>query len=218
MRRVNRIQANASLTFQDGEGTGAYTNSAIHAAYAGTQEQLIAPLDYNNKIRGSLLVDYRFGRADGGSILEDLGASLLLTFNSGHPYTRWLNEANNEFRIEALNASTTPSSFQADLRVEKTFRLPGGVGATLYLFVINLFDARNVDNVYPQTGSAADDGYLSQPGGGGKIVDSYGPVYADLYRQVALGYGRIDYLSEAAAVYRYGPPRQIRIGLRLEYQ
>jgi hypothetical protein len=218
MRRVNRIQANASLTFQDGEGTGAYTNSAMHAAVAGSQQELIAPLDYNNKIRSSLLVDYRFGHADGGTILQDLGASLLFTFSSGHPYTRWLNEANNQFRVEALNSSTTPSWFQADLRVEKTFRLPNNVGATVYLFVINLFDARNVENVYPQTGSASDNGYLTQPDGGAKLVGSYGPVYSDLYRQISLGYGRIDYLSESAAVYRYGPPRQIRIGLRLEYQ
>lgn len=220
MRRVNRIQANASLTFQDGEGSGAYPASAIHDAYRGSAQQLIAPLDYNNKIRGSFLLDYRFGRDDGGPILQDLGASLLLTFNSGHPYTRWLNEAGVTQRLEALNSSTTPSWFQADLRLEKSFRLPGQVGATLYLFVINLFDTRNVENVYPWTGSATDDGYLSQPNGGAKVADSYGPVYAELYRQIYLGYGRVDYLSDNGtnAAYLYGPPRQIRLGLRLEYQ
>jgi hypothetical protein len=223
MRRVNRIQANASLAFQDGEGSGAYPASAIHDAYAGSAQQLVAPLDYNNKIRGSLLLDYRFGRDDGGPILQDLGASLLLTFNSGHPYTRLLNKAGLITltpRLEALNASTTPSWFQADLRVEKTFRLASQVGATFYLFVINLFDTRNVENVFPKTGSATDDGYLSQPSGGGKVMESYGPVYAELYRQISLGYDRVDYLSDyyTNAAYRYGPPRQIRLGLRLEYQ
>ena len=131
--------------------------------------QYISPLEFNNAIRGNINVDYRFDKGEGGPILEQLGASLLLSFNSGHPYTRGTggasleSDARNRQPVEPLNASTTPWFFQADLRIDKTFSLGSRLSANLFINVINLLDTRNILNVFLRTGSTTDDGYLSNP-------------------------------------------------------
>jgi outer membrane receptor for Fe3+-dicitrate len=224
MRRYKRLLFNASLGFQDARGSGSFSNSNWGIIGAGTDTAFtpyyVSPLSYLNAVRGNVSIDYRFGRDDGGPVLSELGASLLLTFNSGHPYTRVSSNsdefyARNRRPIEALNSSTTPWVYQADLRVDKTFRFGELLSATLSLYVINLFDTRNVLNVWERTGSAEDDGYLSNPGLSGAMIEKYGPRYADVYRLVNLSYMKpYGYFNDP---YRYGPPRQIRLGLRLEY-
>lgn len=210
MRRQKRIRVNASLSFQDAQGSGSFANSnwpiilgsGVDTAFV---PQYVSPLSYNQAIRGNLNLDYRFDKGDGGPILEELGASILLTFNSGHPYTRYTPQSYGK-PAEALNTSTTPWTFQVDLRVDKTIRLFDRLNATVYLFVINALDARNILNVYQETGSPDDDGYLSDPRTGGKFAASYGKTYSDIYR------ASLEYTRPAT-----GPPRQIRLGLRLEY-
>jgi outer membrane receptor protein involved in Fe transport len=224
MRRLKRFQMSASLSFQDAQGSGSFPNSNRGMVLAGFDTtyfpQYVSPLSYNNAIRGNVNIDYRYGKDDGGPILQDLGASLLLTFNSGHPYTG-ITSSSFEYAAmirtpgEALNASTTPWVFQCDLRVDKSFWLAGSLKANLSLFVINLFDTKNMLNVYAKTGSADDDGVLGEPTQGGQFVTMYGPRFADIYRQLSIQYTRpVGYFNDP---YFYGSPRQIRLGLRLEY-
>ena len=85
--------------------------------------------------------------------------------------------------------------------------------------VFNVFDTRNVTNVFLRTGTADDDGYLSDPDLGGQLVQTYGQQYADMYRAI-----NIDYFEQyqnanglTTAPLLYGPPRQIRFGIRLDY-
>ena len=47
------------------------------------------PLDYDQRHRGALNMDYRFADGDGGPVLENLGLNVLFTFNSGHRYTAY---------------------------------------------------------------------------------------------------------------------------------
>jgi hypothetical protein len=231
MRRVERLMVNASVSFQDARGTGSFPNSSrgiVAAPIDGVtifRPQYVTPLEFNNAVRGSINLDYRFGKDDGGSILEQLGLSSLITFNSGHPFTRGSggasleSDARDRQPTEPLNGSTTPWVFQVDLRLDKTFQITDRLSANLYLFVINVFDRRNVENVFLRTGSTTDDGYLSDPALGGKLVDTYGPTYAAMYKAI-----NIDYYETwqnapflATVPYFYGPPRQIRLGVRLEY-
>jgi outer membrane receptor protein involved in Fe transport len=224
MRRYKRLMVNGSLSFQDAQGSGSFPNSNWGVIGAGTDTVFtpyyISPLNYMNALRGNISLDYRFGRNDGGPILSELGVSLLLTFNSGHPYTR--TSANSDefyararMPIQSLNSSTTPWVYQADLRVDKTIRFTDDFAGTISLYVINLFDTRNVLNVWSRTGSADDDGYLSNPELSGSLISKYGQQYADVYRLVNLSYVRPPtYFNDP---YFYGAPRQIRLGLRLEY-
>src|SRR3972149_2840918 len=93
MRRQARFMLNGSISFQDAQGTGSFPNSnrgIVGAPLDGVTRfapQYIAPLEFNNSVRGNINLDYRFSKDDGGPILEELGISALLSFNSGHPYT-----------------------------------------------------------------------------------------------------------------------------------
>jgi hypothetical protein len=231
MRRTKRLQTNASLSFQDARGTGSYPNSnrgIVGAPVDGVTQfkpQYISPLEYNNAIRGNFNLDYRYGEGDGGPILEQLGASALVTFGSGHPFTRGIGgidlegEARSRTPVEPLNASTTPWTFRVDLRIDKTVRLFNAVNANFFVYVINLFDTQNIENVFLRTGSTDDDGVLSDPNLGGPLIQTYGPRYAAVYRAI-----NIDYYEQyqnavglSTVPYFYGPPRQVRVGIRLEY-
>jgi hypothetical protein len=228
MRRYKRLLVNASIGLQNAQGSGSFPNSNWGTIAAGTDTVFapyyVSPLSYMNGVRGNVSFDYRFGRDEGGPILSELRASLLLTFNSGHPYTRVSNNsdefyARNRSPIEALNSSTTPWVYQVDLRVDKTFRFGEQFSGTLSLFVINLFDTRNVQNVWARTGSAEDDGYLTNQELSGAMLDKYGQQWADIYRLIQLSYIKPNGTGGSFFTdpYLYGPPRQIRLGFRLDY-
>jgi outer membrane receptor for ferrienterochelin and colicin len=231
MRRQKRLQINASLSFNDARGTGSFPNSnrgIVGAPLDGVTiftPQYVTPLEFNNTVRGNFNFDYRFGKGDGGPILSQLGASLLFTFNSGHPFTRGEGgadlegDARDRRPVESLNSSTTPWVFQMDLKIDKTFSLFEALNATISLTVINLLDATNVENVFLRTGSTDDDGYLSDPALGGQLVNTYGPQYEAIYKAINIDYYEL-YQSApflGTVPFFYGPPRQVRLGLRLEY-
>jgi outer membrane receptor protein involved in Fe transport len=230
MRRTQRFLVNGSIAYQDAKGTGdnPYSNAGevgapVNANYVYVP-QYINPLAYNHSITGHLNIDYRFGKDDGPDFLHEFGASLLLSFAAGHPYTLGTGQntnlgtstanvytsgtdTRNRFAAEALNSSVTPSTFQADLRVDKSFSIMDEVTADVYIYVINLFNTKNSTDVYTRTGTANDDGYLTDPNlSGYKQVQKYGQDYANLYRSEVIQYAGL-----------YGVPRQIRLGLRLSY-
>jgi len=217
MRRFHRIMGQASITFQDAEGTGSFPNSNAGIVGAPVEGQVfrpqyVSPLTYNKPFYGTVFLDYRFGPNDGPSLLHEFGVSVLATFSSGHPFTRGIGGANIEsdarFRtaIEPLNSSLTPSTFNVDLKIDKTFRIMDKLGLNVYVRVLNLFDIRNVENVYIRTGAADDDGYISDPALGGRLVETYGEIYKKLYKSIGLDYNGF-----------YSDARQILFGIRFEY-
>ena len=234
MRRLERYQANGSVTLQDARGTGSFPNSnrgIVGAPLDGVTifaPQYISPLEYNNSFSGSINLDYRFGIDDGPSWLERFGVSALATFTSGHPYTTGIGgadlegDARDRQPVEPLNSSTTPSTLQIDLRLDKTFDVADLFDINVYVHVINLFDALNIENVFLRTGSVDDDGYLSDPSTGGQLIETFGPEYEALYRALNIDYyQQWQYATTGAPFtttpYFYGPPRQIRFGIRIEY-
>ena len=234
MRRTARLQVNASATFQDAQGTGSYPNSQrgiVGAPLDGVtvfKPQYISPLEYNNSVRGNINLDYRWGKDDGPAILSQFGLSGLISFNSGHPFTTGKGgadlegDARDRQPVEPLSSSTTPWIYQFDLRVDKTFSIMDKLSANIYVAVINLFDTRNIENVFMRTGSTDDDGYITDPALGGTLVSTYGPEYAALYRAINIDYyEQWQNANNLAPITTqplfYGPPRQIRLGIRLEY-
>ena len=229
LRRVRRLQAQLNYTLSDARGTGSTVNSGI----AGIENNanlptVVSPLDFNQTHRGSANLDYRFGPDDGGSVLEHLGLNLLLRFNSGHNFTlatgsvgqrgpelgAILSSDDPRARqpLEPINRSTTPWTFTADLRVDKAFPF---LGVEAYVYVQNLFNRRNVINVYNRTGNAQDDGFLTNPELSGKIVEaSGGELYRQLYEQINLVNRQHYWFTEGGDL--YGEPRQLRFGLKYE--
>jgi outer membrane receptor protein involved in Fe transport len=234
MRRFERIAGSATVSFQDARGTGSFPNSNRGIVGAPLENrafvpQYIAPLVYNNSVRGNFNIDYRFGPSDGPAALHDLGMSLLATFTTGHPYTKGTGaadlegDARNRTPIEPLNSSNTPSTFQVDLSIDKTFTIYDRLAASIYIRVTNLFDTKNVENVFLRTGSATDDGFISDPKLKQKLLETYGPQYEQVYRAINIDYAeqwRNAFNGGVLATlnpYFYGPPRSIILGLKLSY-
>jgi hypothetical protein len=102
--------------------------------------------------------------------------------------------------------------------VDKTFNLFETVNVNVFVYIINLFDTKNIQNTFLRTGSTDDDGYISDPALGGRLIGTYGPRYAEMYKAI-----NIDYYEQyqnapglATVPFFFGPPRQVRLGAKLE--
>jgi hypothetical protein len=232
LRRVKRLAAKVNYTLSDTRGTGSDSRSSrvvVSDATIARYPTLIYKLDYNQPHRGSVILDYRFAKGDGGKILEGSGLNLLLSFNSGHSYTKirepynlgqatvWnvgvraLADVRGRNPEEPLNSSSTPWNFNVDLNLNKMFYF-GKFNVDVYMNVLNVFDSKQVINVYPTTGTAEDDGWLRSP----LAAPFYQiPNYVEFYRAINSN-NRWSYMW-ATGNDLYGPPRQIRFGVRFEF-
>ena len=175
-------------------------------------------LDFDQTHKGSIGIDYRFGRGDGpmmGGVFpfEQMGLNLSFNFGSGRPYTR-VNEfsfSDKRTPVEALNESRTPWTFQLDGRLDRTFRV-GPVNLNVYLWVVNIFNIKNITAVYATSGSADDNGFLATDEGQNKLSNyrQYGDVFADLYKDFY-------YQSFLMNAGLYGAPRRIYLGFRANF-
>jgi len=233
LRRTRRLAARVNYTLSDARGTGSDSRSSrvvVSDATIARYPTFIYKLDYNQPHRGSILLDYRFGQNDGGKILEGTGINLILTFNSGHSYTKirepynlgqadpWdvgvraLRDVRGRNPEEPLNSSSTPWNFNVDLNLNKVLYF-NRFNVNFYVNVLNLFNTKNVINVYPMTGTAEDDGWLRSP----LAAPFYQiPNYVDFYRAINLE-NRWGYIL-ATGTDIYGPPRQIRFGVKVEFK
>jgi len=232
MRRTNRLSANANYTFTQAEGTGsgalAYLSSVDRVS---ARPSVVSPLDYSQAHTGSISLDYRFGNKDGGLIFQNLGANLLFSFSSGHPFTfvyapsggqvdaydagvDYMQDTRSRQALEPIGSSTTPWSFTTDLKLDKSFYL-AGVRLTAFTRIQNIFDRNNVLNVYQRTGSDTDDGFLSDPQYSTGFVDQYGDNYVELYKAVNLDNDEA-YRTDAG-VEIYSSPRQVWVGLSVAF-
>lgn len=221
LRRTQRLSATFDYTYSDAKGTGSTPNTAFRTVWQSPTSdpyfpQIIAPLTFNQTHRGALNFDYRFGKEDGpelfgSKILQKTGLNMLFTFNSGFNYTRWDGFANARIPNETLNASTTPWVFQLDARLDKSFSL-GPVDLNIYLWVTNVFNTQNIVDVFNTSGDAYDDGWLASDEGKARYEGyrlNYGQEAADTYKEL--------YLASIYDPDNFGPPRQIRLGIKLEY-
>lgn len=241
LRRTNRLAAKVNYTLSDARGTGSTPRSSQNAVTDEASARFpnfINPLDFNQTHKGSVMLDYRFARGDGGPVLEGMGLNFLLTFNSGHNYTRiqepqnlgqaspWnigvraLIDSRSRVPVEPINASTTPWVFNVDMTFNKVFYLEP-VNVEIYARVLNLFNTKHVLNVFPTTGTPYDDGWLKSP-----YAEPYKaiPLYEEFYRAINLA-NRYSYmqlgfgggLGNQAGGDLFGAPREIRLGIKLEY-
>lgn len=224
MRRYQRLLINGSFSYSDARGTGSNQNSNLGIIGAPIEGQLfvpqyIAPLQFNVPIKATLNFDYRFGLDEGGPVLSGLSFSLLMQYQNGHPYTRGYGssaqlgdsrantgDARSRTALEPLNASYTPNLITADARIDKQFRIFDKLLGTVYLRIANVFNIRNVQNVYVKSGSAYDDGYLSDPTESGQQRAQYGETWYNWQKHL------LDYQNGFI-----DQPRTFILGIRLDY-
>jgi len=213
LRRTSRVAGSLNYTFSDARGTGSKSWKLYRVGGEATDEieflQQIAPVNFNQAHRGSMNIDYRFGVGDGGPVLQRAGLSLLFQFTSGFNYTRvegfkWAKP------LESLNFSTTPWTYKLDMKLDKSIRI-GPVDVNLYLWITNVFNRQNVVQVYNTSADSYDDGWLAS-GQGKSRTDGYaryGEDKAALHEKL---YRTMNYDPTF-----FGVPRQVRLGLRLDY-
>ena len=215
LRRTHHVSVRAGYTYSDARGSGSTTTSNIGIYYNAIlplASGIGSPLDYNQTHRGSLQLDYRFGKDDGGDILERMGLNVLMTFNSGHNFTL-LNEPvrgpapdDPRYRMPVgpIGGSVTPWFFQLDARLDKAFTM-GPMTLDVYVYVINLLGTENPVNVFLRTGDPSNDGWL-QTDAGRLDAAQHGPQYVAFYNAV----------NDGKNSGNWGPPRQIRFGARID--
>lgn len=225
LRRTNNLQLNANYTLSFAQGTGADSDAVSQITWRSETDpfypRFLSPLDFDQRHKLNLTVDYRLGEGQGPRVgsaypLSNLGFNLVATVGTGLPYTRRTDASplytgfNGELNGQ-INGENQPSTALLNLRVDRRFKL-GQANLVAYLWVQNLLDSDNVQFVYSQTGLAETDGYLSGPEGL-DAVKAIAESQGDLQAQSFVDHYRL----AADSPFNYGIPRLTRIGVRLDF-
>jgi hypothetical protein len=219
LRRTGNIRMNANYTLQFADGTGSGANSGANIARSGQPNlRYILPLSYDSRHQVVMNMDYRYGVGPayngpvwfGKRIFENAGLNLVLNGNSGTPYTRrslafGLTDAATPI-VGNINGSRLPWSFRIDATANKVWNFKEGAFSNfeIYLQVLNALNTQNILGVYSFTGSPNDDGYLSSPQGQNAVqFQTNAQSFADLYNVSLANPGL------------YSLPRRIRLGFRV---
>ncbi|MBC8344741.1 MAG: TonB-dependent receptor [Candidatus Marinimicrobia bacterium] len=224
--RVGNIQLFANYVFQDVRGTNSYPSLGT---IGWGKTTMIAATRYDQRHQASAVLDFRTGRT-GNMLTDNLGANLIASLNSGHPYTLSDgsmgqrdagegallsdNDPRNRRPVEAINSSTTPSYFNLDIGLDKTFNI-AGTNVKVYATIENLLNTQHIINVYNRTGDAYDDGFLSDPDLSSKIIANRGPEYVEMYQKINLA-NRNHWLNDHSFDL-FGIPREIKTGIQVSF-
>lgn len=232
LRRVKNVSLRASYTLQFANGTGSSTTTSFNLVNSGQPNlRTIFPLDYDQRHQITGVVDYRFAGGSkyngpvlwGKNILEDCGANVAFRLGSGAPYTKQSNiigyglfSRGNTQTVGSLNGSRLPWTYGVDLKVDKDFVVEWGkeneegqrktANVNVYAQVLNVFNFKNILEVYPTTGNPNDDGYLS--------ADRYQPF---INGQVDPQSFRDLYTIKLQNPGYYSLPRRFRIGVMVNF-
>jgi len=188
-----------------GNGSNAYDP---YYTYLTSSTDTLAPvteyaLDFDQRHTVTAVLDYRVprefkGRVMGVPIPGAWGLDFVGRYGSGLPYTPTDALGN---RLGERNETRLPATYTVDMRFNKDFWLASsGYDMTFFVEVDNLFDRRNVINVYSRTGRPDDDGSASIATG-------------DL-NQAELD--RLDHLYDHNPQ-NFTTPRTVRLGLQLKF-
>jgi hypothetical protein len=228
-RRVKHLAFRASYTLQFAEGTGSSATSQLNLARSGAAN-LRAPirLSYDQRHQITANVDYRFGdqKVEGAKyVMENVwvrnsGVNLQVRGGSGMPFNPQTNFTSSALfsntpsplQSGTINSANLPWKFRFDLGVDRMFFLERAdtnkddYALTASIQVLNLLNARTLNNVYRATGNPDDDGYLNSAGG---------QVFAENQNSEAA-------FQEYYAMKLMDPnnwelPRRIQVGIRMNF-
>lgn len=215
IRRLSYFSASVNYTLSKAEGTGSSTNSSFVATFRNTNgevPQVIAPLDFDQRHTGSIVLGFNTGPNQLGW-LENTSVNVLFSFNSGRPYTPLVSQnllaGNTNYGDTKgyVNSAYGPGSSLLNLRVERTF-LMSSVAITPYVFVENLLNTENAVNVYRSTGDPYSTAWINSAEG--QAAANASPAGPDAYKA--------DHKVYEADPVNFGVPRQIRLGLKVNFQ
>ena len=229
LRRSGNARVRFNYTLQFADGTGSDPN-ASQTIIRSDQPNLrtLNPLNFDRRHQFNISLDYRWGsgkdyngpvinRKKSGKapvqFLSNFGANVTVTGGSGTPYTKTSKilpyGAMGPIK-GSINGARLPWQFLINASVDKDFNFAlnkkkyGTIN--VYIEFSNLLNTMNVTAVYPATGSASDDGYLSAPEWQNAISQQVNPQsYSELYT------------INMNNPYRYSSPRTIRLGVKFNF-
>ncbi|MBK9417320.1 MAG: carboxypeptidase-like regulatory domain-containing protein [Flavobacteriales bacterium] len=225
LRRTGNVSMRASYTLQFADGTGSGPESGLSLVNSGQPNlRNIAPLDFDQRHRFQVNVDFRYGAGKdyngpmlgGKAFLQGTGINIVSILGSGTPYSRSsavVSEGTGQtnYRLDGtLNGARLPWQFTTDVQLDRDIPLSfGGEGdkaksanLNVYVLVSNLFNTENITGVYRFTGSPTNDGYLAQ-------LTDRNQIDPDSYRDL--------YTERINNPFNFGAPRTIRLGVRFDF-
>ena len=215
LRRTQGVamRANYTLSFAQGTGSGATTTGAI-VWIDETPPNFISPLSFDQRHKVNVTLDYSLGEGEGPTLvgtqlLQNFGFNVLFTAGSGFPYTGVqypipVNASRAPLPRGGINEDRMPWTNRIDLRIQRRFPVSSRGTITAFLWMQNVLNTVNVQNVYRYSGLPDDDGFLSTAGGV-QFLDSAQPVSETLYRFRNRALGSV------------GRPRLTRLGVRFDF-
>ncbi|MEX0812372.1 MAG: TonB-dependent receptor [Chitinophagales bacterium] len=231
--RTSNISMKLNYTLQFAEGTGSDDRSQLNLVNAGQPNlRTIVPLNYDSRHLINVTLDYSFSSGrdyngpkwGGKDVFSNSGINIIARARSGEPYTSQANPTAEALFTQparpvlegSINGARLPWNFRLDFRVFKTFnfetrkkdenRSGRPVNLNIYLLIQNLLNTKNVINVYPYTGNADDDGYLTSNQGQQQLENQVNSAsFSSMY------YAWLNNPDN------YSLPRQIRLGAILSF-
>ncbi len=232
LRRTGNIWLKTNYTLQFAEGTGSDATSGLNLL-RNNQPNLrtILPLEFDRRHSINVIVDYRFSegkkyngpaikRKKGDEVksiplLENTGMNVVVKATSGKPYSksseiRSIYVGQGERILEgSINGSRMPWTFRIDAKLDRDIKFKMGkknAYFNVYVEVLNLLDAHNIQDVYEGTGDPEDDGFLNDSERQDFIVNQLSEqAFRDLYA------------VRMNTPYNYGFPRRIKVGLSFNF-
>ncbi len=221
LRRTGNIwmRLNYTLQFADGTGSSAGGQAVNLNNTDFTTLRTIAPLNFDQRHRINATVDYHYGegkeyngpKIGGKDIFANAGANLVLNLGSGTPYSGSTDSQLSQLD-GTINGSRLPWNWTVQATIDKTFNIKYGedkkksLNLNAFLLINNLFNTKNILNVYRNTGNPDDDGYLTDPDYQTEIASNTDEAsFRDIY---ALSLQNRN---------NFEAPRTIQIGFRVDF-
>ncbi|MCD4692261.1 MAG: TonB-dependent receptor, partial [Calditrichales bacterium] len=219
-KRLGPLSGSMTYGFLDAKGTGSDSRD-FYYLYLNEDSELPRkefPLDFDitHDFKGKF--NYYFNRESGPSFLgfnplSDLNLNIFFTFSTGAAYTPTDNRGNP---LE-VGSGRLPVQNRLDLRIDKYFHPWKNLELDFFIDIRNLFDVRNIVNVYTRTGKPDDNGGrpIWDPENAGAYAEyedyGYNSAY-DMYLADVSGWKT--YVKNPAS---YGMPRIFNMGLMLKF-
>jgi len=200
------LSGSISYGFMMAKGNGSDANEPYYTYLTSNTDTLPPlsqyPLDFDQRHTITAVLDYRVpadwdGRLWGLKLPGAWGISMVGYFGSGLPYTRTDADGN---RLGERNESRLPATYSVDMRFNKDFALSAARTLTFFVEVDNLFNRKNVLDVYSRTGLPDDD--YNRIGAGLALDEDELEKYDRLF----------DHDPQ-----NFSPPRTIRTGLEFTF-
>ncbi len=231
LRSTKNIRINANYTLQYAEGTGLSSTTMTELIKEGyTTLKMLNPISDDRRHEFKANVDFRYGggaQYDGPVItrivtdstgekrkkeiklLENFGINFMAVAQSGRPYTKAFSNSQSTI-VGGYRGARLPWGFYFNVVVDKVWPIKVGkrdTYITAAITVNNLFDIRNVLNVFNVTGNPEDNGYLTDPESQ-QVINAYldPQAFRDIYTIVLRN-----------GTWHYSSPRTIRLSLSYNF-